>query len=361
MLPESVFDTTENKYIRLFLFKYFNVKAIVSLPQVTFEPYTKTKTSLLFAQKKTKRQVEQWNELWDKYGKEWAKLKTRVVRYYDYFVNEAKLSKKFAWVKELTTDLNKLLEKEDKEAVEVINKEDLKHIKENIKRFLKDYIIPEDEALNPKELLTKYSEEIDSLSKFEKETNVFGFYNAWWVFGEVAKEMDYDIFMAEAENVGYKRPAWCVCNPMPNDLYDIEYAPNSIDTKNILEGYDRDIKILKEQLAELKTDLEAVNKKIDDKETETLTKKAEKLNVDIDAQTAKIERVEAEKAQVILIFKKYYEGDKLKDEFAERTDTELINHFKNGVLSRYKSDDIVLRTSELLTILDNIRKEVVWE
>ena len=66
VLPESVFDTTENKYIRLFLFKYFNVKAIVSLPQVTFEPYTSTKTSLLFAQKKTKKQVEQWNDLWDK-------------------------------------------------------------------------------------------------------------------------------------------------------------------------------------------------------------------------------------------------------------------------------------------------------
>ena len=360
VLPESVFDTTENKYIRLFLFKYFNVKAIVSLPQVTFEPYTSTKTSLLFAQKKTKKQVEQWNELWDKYGKEWSKLKTRVVRYHDYFVNEAKLSKKFAWVKELNTDLNKLLEKEDKEAIEVINKEDLEHINENIKHFLKDYITPEDEALNPKELLTKYSEEIDNLSKFEKETNVFGFYNAWWVFGEVAKEMDYDIFMAEAENIGYKRTKRGE-NPMPNDLYDIEYAPNTIDTKEILDGYDRDIKILKEQLAELKTELKAVNKKIDGKETEALKKKAEKLNADIEAQNTKIEQIEAEKAQVIEIFKKYYESDKLKAEFNERTDTELLSHFKNGVLSRYKSDDIVLRSSELLTVLDNIRKEVVWE
>jgi len=359
-LPESVFDTTENKYIRLFLFKYFNVKAIVSLPQVTFEPFTSTKTSLLFAQKKTKKQVEQWNELWDKYGKEWAKLKTRVVRYHDYFVNEAKLSKKFAWVKELTTDLNKLLEKEDKEAVEVINKEDLKHIKENIKRFLKDYITPEDEALNPKELLTKYSEEIDSLSKFEKETNVFGFYNAWWVFGEVAKEMDYDIFMAEAENVGYKRTKRGE-NPMPNDLYDIEYAPNTLETKGIIDSYDYNTKILKEQLEELKTELEVVNKKLDGKETEALKKKSEKLTADIENQNLKIELIETEKAQVKEIFKKYYESDKLKAEFAERTDTELINHFKNGVLSRYKSDDIVLRTSELLTILDNIRKEIIWE
>jgi len=225
---------------------------------------------------------------------------------------------------------------------------------------LKDYITPEDEALNPKELLTKYSEEIDTLSKFEKETNVFGFYNAWWVFGEVAKEMDYEIFMAEAENVGYKRTKRGE-NPMPNELYDIEYAPNTIDTKQILEDYDRDIKILKEQLAEMKTELETVNKKIDGKESEALKKKAEKLNIDIEAQNSKIEQLETKKAQLIEIFKKYYEDDKLKEGFTERTDTELISHFKNGLLARYKSDDIVLRTSELLTILDNIRKDVIWE
>lgn len=343
VLPESVFDTTENKYIRLFLFKYFNVKAIVSLPQVTFEPYTSTKTSLLFAQKKTKKQIEQWNELWDKYGKEWSLLNTRVADYVKYFVNEEKLNKKWA-----------------KDVVEDIEKNNTKRISDNIKRFLKDYITPEDKALNPKELLTKYSEEIDSLSKFEKETAIFGFYNAWWVFGEVAKEMDYDIFMAEAQNVGYKRTKRGE-NPMPNDLYDIEYAPNTINTKLIIEDYDRDIKIFKEQLEEIKIELETINKKIDGKETDALKKKAEKLNSDIEAQNTKIEQTETEKNQVIEIFKKYYESDKLKAEFTERTDAELISHFKNGVLSRYKSDDIVLRTSELLTILDNIRKDVVWE
>ena len=360
VLPESVFDTTENKYIRLFLFKYFNVKAIVSLPQVTFEPYTSTKTSLLFAQKKTKKQVEQWNELWDKYGNEWARLKTRVVRYYDYFVKKAKLNKKFAWVKELTTDVNQLLENEDKDAVEVISKDDLKHISENIKRFLKDYILSEDESLNPKELLTKYSEEIDSLSKFEKETDVFGFYNAWWVFGEVAKELDYDIFMAEAENVGYKRTKRGE-NPMPNDLFDLEYAPYQLDTKSIIDSYDKNLKVLNDLLDESKKELEVIEKKIKDKETEAQKKKAEKLTVDIEAQQEKIEGVEAEKAQVVEILETYYESDKLKAEYSERTDADLISHFKNGLLSPYKSDDIVLRTTELLTILDNIRKDVVWE
>lgn len=214
--------------------------------------------------------------------------------------------------------------------------------------------------MTPKELLVKYSEEIDSVSKFEKETNVFGFYNAWWVFGEVAKEMDYDIFMAEAENVGYKRTKRGE-NPMPNDLFDLEYAPNKINTKEVIESYEKDIKILNDQLNELKKEIEAVEKKIADKETEALIKRAEKLKAEIETLNFRVEHLEAEKAQVTEIFKKFYEKDELKTEYEERTDIELLSHFKSGILSRYKSDDIVLRTTELLTILDNIRKEVVWE
>src|SRR5690554_2725354 len=343
VLPESVFDTTENKYIRLFLFKYFNVKAIVSLPQVTFEPYTSTKTSLLFAQKKTKKQVEQWNALWDKYGKEWSLLKTRVTDYVKYFVKGDKLNKK--WAKDVVAD---------------IEKENLENIKNNIQRFLKDYLTAEDEALEVKTLLEKFSEEIDSISKFEKETDVFGFYNAWWVFGEVAKELDYDIFMAEAENVGYKRTKRGE-NPMPNDLFDLEYAPYQLDTKSIIDSYDKNLKILNDLLDESKKELETIEKKIKDKETEALKKKAEKLTADLEAQQEKIEGVEAEKAQVVEILETYYESDKLKSDYLERTDADLINHFKNGLLSRYKSDDIVLRTTELQTILDNIREEVIWE
>ena len=49
-------------YIRLFLYnKYFKILSIVSLPggkNGAFQPYTETKTNLLFAQKKTKEEVE---------------------------------------------------------------------------------------------------------------------------------------------------------------------------------------------------------------------------------------------------------------------------------------------------------------
>jgi len=343
VLPESVFDTTENKYIRLFIFKYFNVKAVVSLPQITFEPFTSTKTSLLFAQKKTKKQVEAWNVVWDKYGKEWSLLKTRVTDYVKYFVNEEKLNKKWA-----------------KDVVEDIEKKNDKNILTNTQRFLKDYLTEEDKILAPIELLTKYADDIDSISKYDKDTQIFGFYNAWWVFGEVAKELDYDIFMAEAENVGYKRTKRGE-NPMPNDLYDIEYAPTNLDTETIIEGYEKEIKRLTELQTETQSELTTAETKFAEKENDTLKKKIEKLTAEVQNWQTKIDSQEAEKALVESIFETYYNADKLKEEFEERTDKELINHFKNGVLQRYKCDDIVLRKTELLTILDNIRKEVIWE
>jgi len=60
VLPESFFSTRENLDARLFLFAHFNVKAVVSLPRHAFEPWTPTRTSLLFAQKKTVAEEQRW-------------------------------------------------------------------------------------------------------------------------------------------------------------------------------------------------------------------------------------------------------------------------------------------------------------
>lgn len=354
VLPESVFDTTENKYIRLFLFKYFNIKAIVSLPQVTFEPYTSTKTSILFAQKKTKEEVKQWNELWNKYGKEWSKLKTRVVRYYDHFVKGIKLNKKFAWVKELTSDINQLLELEDNQAIKIINQQDLDSIKQNIQRFLKDYITQEDDRLEVRALLEKYSDEIENLSKHDKETRIFGFYNTWWVFGEVAKEIDLDIFMAQAENVGYKRTKRGE-NPMPNDLYDIEYAPSSLNTQSIIVNYEQSIHGCQNSLEQLQGELQKVNDG-----GRVKSKKIEKIQYDMEVITEKLKKLEAEKVEIYNFFEQYYINNTLKNEYKDRVDQRLIEMFKNGLLVQYQSDDIVLRSSEIVKLLDIIRKDVVW-
>ena len=203
VLPESIFDTTENKYIRLFIYKYFKVKWVVSLPQVTFEPYTSTKTSILFAQKKTQEEIKHWNELWSKYSNEWGNLKTRVENLMKVYLEE-KDRKKLTSIKDLS------LEQE----------------KEILAKMLKDYFEEEDKNLLPKEIVEKYKDELKDLCKWlswksdESLLKMNQNYpaNTWWVFWEVSKELNYPIFMAEVENVWYKKTKrWE--KPMPNELY----------------------------------------------------------------------------------------------------------------------------------------------
>lgn len=206
VLPESVFDTTENKYIRLFIYKYFKVKAVVSLPQLTFEPYTSTKTSLLLAQKKTKKEIEAWNELWAKYSNEWGNLKTRVDNLIDVYIDWKDRSK-LPSIKDLSLEEEKAI----------------------LSRMLKDYIELDDQKLLPKELIEKYSDELKELCKWlvwasdlsmKKMNNDYPA-NTWWVFWEVSGELNYEIFMAEVENVGYKRTKrWE--KSMPNELYRLD-------------------------------------------------------------------------------------------------------------------------------------------
>lgn len=339
VLPESVFDTTENKYIRLFIFKYFKVKAVVSLPQVTFEPYTSTKTSLLFMQKKTKKEIQEWNTFWNRYGSEWSNLKTRVLNLIDIYLN-SKDRKKLPSIK----DLNEVQEKEI------------------LTRLLKDYILEDDNSLNPQEIIEKYKSELDELCKFDKDTtDVFGFYNPWWVFGEVAKNIDYDIFMAEAQNVGYKRTKRGE-KPMPNDLFDLEFAPNILELDTIKNYYDELIAKDNHILKELRIEEKELKQKIEEKSNKTLEKKLFSICEDIEKIENRLEYLKNEKDEAINIHTLYYEtNNKIKDEYFDRTDETLINYFKNGIMQRWASSDILLRKEQELKILDSIRKSVKWD
>ena len=205
VLPESVFDTTENKYIRLFIYKYFKIKAVVSLPQLTFEPYTSTKTSILFIQKKTKQEVEAWNSAWDTASRDYSALRTRVENI--LAVYDGKKSKdKLPSIKDMS-------EEEERDA---------------LIRLLKNNLAKSDFALSKAEIITKYREDLEDLCTYDKDTqSIFGFVNTWWVFGEVSKTLNYQIFMAEAENVGFKRSKRGE-KPMPNDLFRVDADGNVI-------------------------------------------------------------------------------------------------------------------------------------
>ena len=196
ILPESVFDTTENKYIRLFIYRYFKIKAVVSLPQLTFAPYTGTKTSILFAQKKTKSELQKWDDEWKKSSESWGYLSTRAKNLIDVYLKD-KDRKKLKSIKDLSKDQERDL----------------------VTKFLKNQIQPGDESLDIPELISTYSEELKGFIKYDKETkDLFGFVNTSWVFNDMAASQNYDVLMCGADNVGYKRTK-IKEKPMENDLF----------------------------------------------------------------------------------------------------------------------------------------------
>ncbi|WP_417558778.1 HsdM family class I SAM-dependent methyltransferase [Mesoflavibacter zeaxanthinifaciens] len=80
VLPESFFSVEDDVKGRFFLYKHFNIRAIVSLPSHTFQPHTPTNTSLLFASKKTIKQEEQFDELWVEYSAVFTSKTNKVLK-----------------------------------------------------------------------------------------------------------------------------------------------------------------------------------------------------------------------------------------------------------------------------------------
>ena len=80
IVPESLLNGKELINVRLFLYRMFKMKAIVSMPRNLFID-TPTKTSILFAQKKLPQEIEEWDKKWQT-----ATLKV------DQCVNEARKS-----------------------------------------------------------------------------------------------------------------------------------------------------------------------------------------------------------------------------------------------------------------------------
>lgn len=221
VLPESVFDTLENKYIRLFIFKYFNVKAIVSLPQLTFEPYTSTKTSILFAQKKSKEDVLCWDEEWKKASQKYLKMQTQVLNIIDVIDGKKK--------------------KEKLPSIAAFSPSDEKNL---LVTFLKDNFNQRDADLSSKEIVEKYRNSLEDLCSIDKDTKeIFGYVNTWWVFKEVSSEINYPIFMAEAGNIGYKRTKRGT-KIMPNELYRTDINENILIDDGVVKtilDYMRDL------------------------------------------------------------------------------------------------------------------------
>lgn len=187
VLPESVFDTTDNLYIRLFIFKYFWIKAIISLPggqkNGAFAPYTSTKTCLLLAQKKSLHEVKEWNQVWNEKERNYE---------------------------DLLSHLNSLLDKDQ------IKKEEELEIIKLFRDIFKENFEEEDKEKEFSVVRDKYNEML-------KEKRL----KEWWVFTEVSRYLvnryptksSYLVF--HAEEIGYKRTKRGE-RKRPNYLYSSE-------------------------------------------------------------------------------------------------------------------------------------------
>lgn len=101
--------------------------------------------------------------------------------------------------------------------------------------MLKNYLTEQDDRLGATELIEKYYSELRELCKLDKDTkDAFGFVNTWWVFGEVAEKLNYRVFIANAENVGYKRSKRGE-KSMPNELYRTDLNGNIIIDDHVYE------------------------------------------------------------------------------------------------------------------------------
>lgn len=275
VLPDSVFDTNENLYIRMYLYRFFHIKAIVSLPVVSFQPYTPTKTSLLFAQKKMKKDVEAWDNAWRKAANAYGKLRASdVVKYVlrnnrlrdalielvnklevEWYPTTSLLSgsslsaevrtqittgsedsptqKKRC--KETLEEFDEFLAAAELAALEKGKGKDAAAI---LKQLLRDKLPQDATTLSLTELVeTAYDEIVEAADlNYSEDPKGQNYCNAWWCFAEVASQPEFQhaIFFAEADQVGYKRsrrhPAGA---PQPNDLFATDEAGHIvIDTQN---------------------------------------------------------------------------------------------------------------------------------
>ena len=209
VLPESVFDTGENKYIRLFLFRYFNLKAIVSLPQLTFAPFTSTKTSVLFAEKKNDDELTNYNNQWKTLELEYFNLFNKFKNYVSiYFHNK------------------------DKNKLPSIKNDDDKTILKNISKYLQISV----NEKNIKSVLEKNAE----LAEFYRMKKP-GVSNDNWVFNKISNNINSEIFYYHVNEVGYKRTKVKI-KIRENELFELDAKGKLKLDKKLLKKIREDIK-----------------------------------------------------------------------------------------------------------------------
>lgn len=96
VVPESILNTSDAIDVRLFLYRYFWIRGIVSLPRNVFID-TPTLTSLLFAQKKKVEEIQEYHTVW---GLHETKANEQIKRLKSYLSKTSKINQPVGSVQE---------------------------------------------------------------------------------------------------------------------------------------------------------------------------------------------------------------------------------------------------------------------
>jgi len=227
VLPQGRLNNTNDEYIRKFIMERARILAVVGLHGNTFKPHTGTKTSVLFLQKYTEKELKRINAVQNKYEWQWK----------DYINVSASRAKQSingeALPEELTDFLNSFYgsyEEEPEEADEEKEAGDEKTKTETVEDLQEAINILKEEIENlqkeiananrekKKELTKKlkvfqksladkqYSLDLKTISgrlnillNDEKDLESF---HRFWLQSKSAKELSYPIFMATSQKSG---------------------------------------------------------------------------------------------------------------------------------------------------------------
>lgn len=224
----------------------------------------------------------------------------------------------------------------------------------NIARMLRVTLSADETAMPLKELLESKRNLLDEALSADVDTaDVFGRVNVAWVFAEVALSVDYPIFIAEARQVGYKRTKRGE-RPQPNDLFDLEAAPERIDTGEVRQAYEDEAMALERDVVVWEARFKVLDQG---------GKAAEKSRAEerIEAARGKAIAIRSELVRVLAEIERCYDAHgRLLDAHRARDDKALLAVFGLPRMTRWRSEAILVRADRHRTLLDLMRKEQLW-
>lgn len=195
VLPESFFSVEDDMYIRQFTLRHFEIKSIVQLPENAFQPYTTTLTSLLFARKKTEKEISEWDEIWKK---EEAKLEEEIqqIRENTYKRNlpwseNPSVGEKREWIRERVSECEVYLDKT--KADRLWEEDDVEKVIDELRYTLSRAV--------------------------DQDKNHI-------LLERVSEELDYSFPVLTVENIGYKQTTRAT-HQQPNELMNLETPEGS--------------------------------------------------------------------------------------------------------------------------------------